>query len=65
VLLPISLSVPVFLRDFPVMILNQQLLVNFGLMVIPALGVLSAPSLCAKTEPGVYLGMPYATLGET
>jgi hypothetical protein len=47
------------------MILNQQLLVNFGLMVIPALGVLSAPSLCAKTEPGVYLGMPYATLGET
>jgi hypothetical protein len=47
------------------MISNQQLLANFGLTVILALGVLSAPSLQDETEPGVYPETPYATLGET
>jgi hypothetical protein len=65
VLLPVSLSVPVFLREFPIMILNQQLLANFGLMVIPVLGLLLAPSLQAETEPRVYFGMSYATLEDT
>jgi hypothetical protein len=60
-----SLSVPVFLKDFPIMVSNQQLLANFGLVVILPLGVLSAPSLQAETEPRVYSGMPYTTLGET
>jgi hypothetical protein len=34
----VSLSVPVFLRDVPVTISDQQLLANFCLMAIPALG---------------------------
>jgi hypothetical protein len=63
VLLPISLSVPVFLRNFPVMVSDQQLLANFGLIVIPALQVLSAPFLQVETEPRVDL-LPYATLEE-
>jgi hypothetical protein len=54
-LLPLSLSVPVFLRDFPIMVLNQQLLANFGLMVIPALEVLLLPLCRPRTEPGVYI----------
>jgi hypothetical protein len=33
------------------MVSDQQLLANFGLMGIPALGVLSAPSLQAETKP--------------
>jgi hypothetical protein len=47
------------------MVSNQQLLANFGFMVIPALGVLSAPTLQAETKPRVYSGMPYAMLEET
>jgi hypothetical protein len=47
------------------MISNQQLLANFGLTLILALGVLSALFLWAETKPGVYLGMPYATLGKS
>jgi hypothetical protein len=46
------------------MVLEQHLLANFGLTVIPVLGVLSDPSLRVKTEPGVDLGMPFATLQE-
>jgi hypothetical protein len=47
------------------MVLNQQLLANFGLTAILALGVLLAPSLQAETEPGIYSGMHYAVLEET
>jgi hypothetical protein len=65
VLLPQSLFIPVFLRDFPIMVLNQQLLANLGLTAILALGMLSAPSLQAKNKPGVYSGTPYGMLGET
>jgi hypothetical protein len=45
------------------MVLNQQLLANFGLTAVPALGVLSVSSMQAETEPRVYSGMTYATLG--
>jgi hypothetical protein len=37
-LLPLFLSLPIFLGNFPVMVSNQQLLAKFGLMVISALG---------------------------
>jgi hypothetical protein len=47
------------------MVSNQQLLANFGFTVIPALEMISAPSLRAETEPGVYCGVPYATLEES
>jgi hypothetical protein len=47
------------------MVSDQQLLPNFGLMVILALEVLSAPSLRVEIEPRVDSGMPYATLEET
>jgi hypothetical protein len=46
------------------MVLNQQLLANFGLTVILTLGVLSAPSLQVKTEARVDSGTPYTTLEE-
>jgi hypothetical protein len=46
------------------MVLDQQLLANFGLTVIPVLEVLSAPSLRVKTEPGVDSGISYAMLEE-
>jgi hypothetical protein len=45
------------------MVLNQQLLANFGLTAVPALGVLSVSSVQAEAEPRVYSGMTYATLG--
>jgi hypothetical protein len=35
---PVSLSLPVFLRKTPIMVSDQQLLANFGLTVILALG---------------------------
>jgi hypothetical protein len=44
------------------MLSDQQLLANIGLTVIPALGVLSAPSLQVETKPRVDLGTPYAML---
>jgi hypothetical protein len=47
------------------MLLNQQVLVNFNLMVILALGMLSASSLQVETEPGVDSGTSYATLEES
>jgi hypothetical protein len=56
---------PVSLRDFPIMVLSKQFLANFSLMAIPALGMLSTPSLWAENKPGIYLGTPYATLEET
>jgi hypothetical protein len=46
------------------MVSDQQLLANFGLTAIPALGVLFAPSLWIETEPRVDSGMPYAMLEE-
>jgi hypothetical protein len=58
------LSVPVFLKNFPIVISDQQLLANFRLMVNPALGMLSAPSLQVKTEPRIDSSIPYATLEE-
>jgi hypothetical protein len=47
------------------MVSKQQLLANFGLTVIPALGVFLAPSLQAETKPRVYSGIPYAMLEES
>jgi hypothetical protein len=41
---------------------SEQLLANFDFMVILALGVISAPSLQAETEPEVDSGMPYGLL---
>jgi hypothetical protein len=64
VLLPLSLSVSVFLRDFPNTVSDQQLLTNSGITVILALGVLSAPSLQVETKPEVDLGTPSAMLEE-
>jgi hypothetical protein len=55
VLLALSVSVPIFLRDFPVIVLNKQLLANCGFTVILALGGAFAPSLQAEIKPGVYL----------
>jgi hypothetical protein len=45
------------------MVLNQ-LLANFGLIVISALGVLSFPSVVQDQAQG-FSGVPYVTLGET
>jgi hypothetical protein len=47
------------------MVSDQQLLANVGLGVIPALGVLSVPSLQVETKPRVDSDMPYATLEKT
>jgi hypothetical protein len=52
--LPLSVSVPVFLRDFPIMVSNQQLLANLGLMVILALGVLLLPPCGQRRSLGLF-----------
>jgi hypothetical protein len=56
--LSVSLSVSVFLRDFPIIVSNQRLLGNIGLIAIPALGVLLLLPCGLRPGPGfirVYL----------
>jgi hypothetical protein len=60
---PLTLSLSLCLPE-GLSVSDQQLLANFGLMVIPALGVLSAPSLQVETEPRVDSGTSCAMLEE-
>jgi hypothetical protein len=48
----LTLSVSSYLPIFPIMVLNQPLLANSGLKVIPALGELMLPSCGLRPSPG-------------